>query len=190
MKRSPKLNLLTVGALTLALCGGCGQKAIDTAAPKLTSSKARAERRAYDGSPPVIPHEPLGAACSTCHTEAGKPVPNMAFAPANPHGNVGSLQNCRQCHLFKRGDGQFAEAEFSALAVAPKQGNRLYPGAPPTIPHSTMMRANCNACHDGLSARPEIRCSHPDRVNCVQCHVQQTTETEFIVGFDSRDATP
>lgn len=168
----------------LLLPAGCRKSTPSTASPKLTASDVRAQRRAYDGSPPVVPHEPLGAQCTSCHTTTGMPVPNMAYAPANPHGDAGSLQNCRQCHLFKRGEDQFAETEYVALAVDPKPGERLFVGAPPTIPHSTLMRANCLACHDGPSARPEIRCTHPDRVNCAQCHVAKTVETEFAAVTD------
>ena len=166
-----------IGAMTVSL--GCQRADVETATPPLTASRIRAERRAYDGSPPVIPHQALGAVCTTCHTATGKAVPNMAYAPANPHGDMGSVENCRQCHLFKRSDDQFAETEFAALAGPSKKGERLFAGAPPTIPHSSLMRANCLACHAGPSARPEIRCTHPERTNCVQCHVSKTIETEF-----------
>jgi len=172
----PRLTTLCILAV-MAILVGCRKQIAET--PQLTASDVRAERRAYDGSPPVVPHQPMGAACTTCHTATGKPVPNMAYAPANPHGDLGSLQNCRQCHLFKMGDDQFSKSEYVALTVDPKRGERLYPGAPPTIPHATMMRSNCLACHAGPSARPEIRCTHPDRVNCVQCHVAKAIETEF-----------
>ena len=40
-----------------------------------TSATARAMRRAYDGSPPVIAHAPIGAACTQCHNERGVEVP-------------------------------------------------------------------------------------------------------------------
>ena len=173
--------LLLLGVLCSLI--GCNKQVSETA--KLTSSNVRAARRAYDGSPPVIPHEPLGAACVTCHTETGKLVPNMAFAPANPHGQNGSLQNCRQCHLFKRGNDEFTATEFVALSVQPKRGDRLFPGAPPTIPHTTLMRSNCAACHAGPSARPEIRCTHPERSNCMQCHVPKAVDTEFAVRTDN-----
>lgn len=161
---------------------GCRPKSRESASVPLTSTEDRSERRAFDGSPPVIPHQSLGAKCEVCHTEKGSAVPGMAFAPANPHGNVGSLQNCRQCHLFQQADDLFAETEFQPLPVKMEAGSRLFPGAPPTIPHSLQMRNNCLACHAGPTARPEIRCSHPERTNCVQCHVVQSAphHSEFL----------
>ncbi len=93
------LSLLLIAAICVNAIG-CRREA-SNAAPKFTATAVRSQRRAYDGSPPVIPHEPLGLDCTQCHTDTGKAVPNFAFAPANPHGDVGNLTNCKQCHLFK-----------------------------------------------------------------------------------------
>jgi len=49
------------------------------------SLQVRAKRRAYDGAPPVVPHESFGLACKTCHTAEGKIVPTIGLAPANPN---------------------------------------------------------------------------------------------------------
>ncbi len=54
--------------------------------------------------------------------------------------------------------------------------------APPVIPHQLLMRENCAACHTGPAAREEIRCTHPERVRCAQCHVEATTTVEFVRG--------
>ena len=36
-----------------------------------SSGAVRADRRLYDGAPPVIPHAVFGAACSSCHDTEG-----------------------------------------------------------------------------------------------------------------------
>lgn len=181
MRSARKLGWMAFCLLSVTVTSiGCRREVETPTAPALTASDVRAERRAYDGAPPVIPHKSLGAACTTCHTETGKPVPSMAFAPANPHGAAGHFQNCRQCHLFKRGTDQFADSEFAGLKVEAKKGERLFAGAPPTIPHPTFMRSNCMACHGGPAARPEIRCTHPERILCQQCHVESNSLSEFV----------
>lgn len=161
---------------------GCGRFSLGGAAPylsgptQMTSSMVRAQRRAYDGAPPVVPHSRLGAACTACHTASGKEVPGQGFAPANPHLETdvaGRIANCTQCHVFAETSELFAENAFQGLRQDLRKGDRLYADAPPVIPHQTFMRENCSACHDGPAARPEIRCSHAERLNCVQCHVHR-----------------
>jgi cytochrome c-type protein NapB len=170
-------QVILVCVFVVSLVGpiGCRRRPAQSTTPELTDTVERSTRRAFDGAPPVIPHKPLGATCGTCHTKTGKAVPTLGYAPANPHGSVGSLQNCRQCHLFKQDAGVFAESLFVGTVQSMRHGERLYPGAPPVIPHSMTMRENCLACHDGPSVRPEIRCSHPERINCKQCHLPTTT---------------
>lgn len=158
----------------------------------LTPSAVRAERRAYDGAPPVIPHPPLGASCAACHTTTGMEVPSRGFAPANPHVGTtveGRTTNCRQCHVFQSTTEAFAESSFAGLAQDLRRGRRMYLGAPPVIPHPVLMRENCNACHSGPAARPEIRCSHPQRTNCQQCHVanQQTNANVIDIVWQPRE---
>jgi hypothetical protein len=46
------------------------------------------------------------------------------------------------------------------------------------------MRENCNSCHADPASRPEIRCSHPLRANCRQCHVP-ADETEPMRYFSA-----
>ncbi len=169
--------------LLLFFVMGCGSQQPQSATPALTATAVRAARRAFDGSPPVVPHKPLGAACITCHTETGKPIPDMAFAPANPHGNASNFENCRQCHLFQQSEDLFVSNTFEGLPVSIRHGDRLFATSPPTIPHSLLMRDNCLACHSGPSARPEIRCSHPDRQNCKQCHVEAAKPVDPIPEF-------
>jgi len=164
-------------AILLAACGGASPH--DAARP--TSGTARAERRAYDGAPPTVPHADPGAACSACHDADGQAV-GEAFAPASPHvGTVraGGTQRCRQCHVFVTTDEMFVESRFVGLPQTLGHAPRATPGAPPVIPHRLLMRENCAACHTGPSARPEIRSSHPERWRCRQCHVPMTTHATF-----------
>jgi cytochrome c-type protein NapB len=136
----------------------------------------RAGRRAYDGAPPVIPHQPLGGACTTCHTGTARAVPGIGTAPPNPHLQTAGLSessNCRQCHVFQRTMETLVASDFQPLPQHLRKGDRLDAYAPPVIPHGVFMREDCAACHGGVAARPEIRCTHPERLNCVQCHVPQ-----------------
>ncbi len=161
---------------------GCSRSPDDGDEVQITPSAERAARRAYDGAPPVIPHESMKAKCITCHTVQGEKVPNMGFAAANPHNNssvAGRTQNCRQCHLFQKTKEQFAESMFVGMPQTIEGGSRAYPGAPPVIPHSRLMRENCQACHSGPAARKEILCKHTTRTNCRQCHLFQVTDELF-----------
>lgn len=180
-KKHNYLWWILLGSLWMTV--GCD--AVKSPEPKITLASAalRQSRRAYDGAPPVIPHQPQGAACKVCHTTTGKIVPELGFAPANPHSKShvsGRTENCRQCHLFQRSQETFASNHFEGWRQADLHGDRLYPGAPPVIPHPLVMRDNCLSCHDGPSARTEIRCTHPQRTNCKQCHVAHQSDANFV----------
>ncbi len=143
-----------------------------------TSYSVRAARRSYDGAPPVIPHAPLKIKCVACHTDTGKETPPLGFAPANPHtqtAGLSSASHCQQCHVFRQQDevsaNGLAASDFQGLSQQFAKAERLYLGAPPVIPHRVFMREDCISCHAGPVARTEIRCSHPQRTNCRQCHV-------------------
>jgi cytochrome c-type protein NapB len=176
-----------LAALVLAACGDGGGAASPVPVPgrpgaAKSSPEARALRRAYDGAPPVVPHADLGAACLGCHGDRGIAVPDLGFAPPNPHGGSdvpGALSRCVQCHVFRRTEGLFRESGFEGLPQDLRRGPRMYPGAPPVIPHGVFMRENCLACHDGPAARESIRTSHPERTRCVQCHVPAVAAGEF-----------
>jgi hypothetical protein len=146
-----------------------------------TSFAVRAQRRAFDGAPPVIPHVPFGADCVTCHTPTGKEIPTVGAAPANPHHGdpqAGALENCRQCHLFSRATTTFVANTFEGRLQKRHAADRAHPAAPPVTPHSLNMRTNCVACHAGPAARPEILCTHSERTNCVQCHLAIDSASE------------
>lgn len=133
----------------------------------------RAERRAYDGAPPTVPHPvtQLGAPpCLTCH-RAGMDVAGR-LAPAMPHGELGS---CLQCHVVSGAPmpgetlagGPPTENSFRGLE-APLRGERASAVAPPVVPHPTVMRERCASCHGVLSSG--VRSTHPWRESCLQCH--------------------
>ena len=150
--------------------------AFDSQAP--SPSFARAQRRAYHGAPPVIPHPPLGGACISCHGSQARELPGVGIAPANPHRKTSGLSEssrCAQCHLFKNTSELFVVNTFQGTKRIPYTGERLYRHAPPVMPHGLFMREDCTACHSGAAARPAIRCSHPERRNCLQCHLGVTT---------------
>ncbi|WP_298317421.1 cytochrome C [uncultured Aquimarina sp.] len=133
------------------------------------------DNRAYPGAPPSIPHPLIkgergmgGKACLQCHQNGGFTEKFNAYAPVTPHPE---MINCRQCHVAKLTETLFAQTLFTK-DQAPKVGiNNALIGSPPIIPHPMQMRENCLACHAGPAAPKEIRVTHPERINCRQCHV-------------------
>ncbi len=137
---------------------------------RLEALGIRAERRAFNGAPPTVPHEIQqisSADCLRCHGDS--PEADEKGAPKVPHV---FLANCTQCHVEEESEYLFGEEPapntFDGVA-APRGGSRAYVGAPPLVPHSTLMRSNCLSCHGpfGLTA---LQSSHPERRNCLQCH--------------------
>ena len=179
-------RVLTVGLLATA-AGACSPQTDGTSVPGRSgvvksASAEKAERRLFDGAPPVIPHQPFGAGCISCHTEYGIAVPDIGFSPPSPHvqtAGMSAISRCRQCHVFRQTDGVFVRNSFAGLRQDLRRGRRLNAAAPPVIPHQVFMRENCVACHSGAAAREEIRTPHADRVRCRQCHVEQRTTTLF-----------
>ncbi len=171
----------------LASCGGDAGSTTMVAVPGVpgaqkTTARLRAERRLYDGAPPVIPHRDFAADCISCHTIAGMSVPDVGFAPPAPHANVtppAAMSRCQACHVWKLTDDLFRPNGFVGLAQDLRAGKRQNDLAPPVIPHQILLRENCRACHAGPAAREEIRCPHPERERCTQCHVEQQTVAEF-----------
>jgi len=140
------------------------------------------KNRAYPGAPPTIPHpllsmKGIGAeACLQCHQNGGYSNMFKAYAPITPHPE---LINCVQCHVGSMTELTFKKSDW--LKIAPPSISQVpMPGAPPQIPHDLFMRSNCLSCHSGPSAPKEIRVSHPERINCRQCHVPAGTEGLFI----------
>jgi len=130
------------------------------------------KRRAYPGAPPIIPHPTEeapsmgGKDCLQCHENGGYVDVYKAYAPITPHPE---FINCKQCHVPVKSTGAFKPNGWQKMD-APTTKQQALLGSPPIIPHSLEMRNNCLACHAGPSAPQEIRVTHPNRVNCRQCH--------------------
>jgi len=170
--RPAKALAILAALLLLVVVAGCASP--DTAkvdvpgvsGAEKSAALVRAERRLFDGAPPVIPHERFGPACLSCHGERGMSVPGVGYSPPSPHGSTASMGRCEQCHVFQPGGKPWRESSFVGLRQDLRRGQRLNPLAPPVIPHRVFMRENCRACHAGPAAREEIRTSHPERPRC------------------------
>lgn len=163
---SARPAMVLAGLVWVALGAGCR-----AAGPAAERAAYRRVQRAYDGAPPVIPHAVSALQrqdCLSCH-DRGMRLEDGRLAPKTPHPQ---LTNCAQCHVEQagRGDG-LAPNTFVGLRH-PDRGTRAYAGAPPTVPHDLDNRRNCLGCHDALGGSP-ITSPHPDRANCLQCHVPQ-----------------
>jgi cytochrome c-type protein NapB len=172
-------------ALLLAACGRGEPARVEVpgrAGATKTAALLRATRRAYDGAPPVIPHQDFRMTCTSCHKPEGVSLPEIGFAPPMPHEltkGLSALSDCKQCHVFRRTEETFRGSSFAGLRQDLRPGRQMHPYAPPVLPHPVFMRENCLACHSGPAAREEIRCDHPERPRCVQCHVPRVTTEEF-----------
>ena len=178
----------SLGAILVLILASCaGPTADRVAVPGAdgavkTAAFERAERRAFDGAPPIVPHQNFGMTCTECHDLQGMEVEGVGFAPPSPHEatlGMSAFSRCQQCHVFSVADGEFKGNTFAGLSQDLRRGARLNPFAPPTLPHKTFMRENCTACHSGPAAREEIRTDHPERPRCQQCHVPVTTRKTF-----------
>ena len=150
--------------------------------------KQRAERRAYDGAPPTIPHNIDQMAlpdCLGCHetgaTVVGKRAPKMSHR---------RLESCTQCHAAgsdpRPGNARLTPPPNDFVGMAsPSAGTRAWPGAPPTIPHSTTMRTECTACH-GTTGPLGIKSTHPYRQSCQQCHAPSAILDQHAPSFDAQ----
>ena len=171
------LLLLVAGCLRLPDGDGSASAGIEPA-----SWAERAGRRLYDGAPPVIPHDRLGASCVSCHVTLRPASAGLGIPPASPHGGTEGLSagsRCTQCHVYQVTTDTFVDNDFASVRTGSPSGDRLYDGAPPVMPHRLHMREDCMACHAGPGARPEIATTHPERTRCRQCHVEATETGEF-----------
>ena len=161
------------------------------------SLQRRAATRAFNGAPPVIPHaieQTSDAACYACHGQGLQLGDRVAQQMSHKF-----LANCVQCHAppppspFSR-EVEEVETQFTGMAT-PLAGDRAYPGAPPTIPHSTWMRESCLACHGTRTGWPGMESTHPWRSACLQCHAPSasleqalTADVSFLPG--PQETTP
>lgn len=151
----------------------------------------RAALRAYDGAPPSIPHAVTQQTmdCTACHV-TGASVGEKR-APQLSHALYAS---CTQCHV-PLADPRPAQPpiaspknDFVGLS-APLRGDRAWPGAPPTIPHPTSMRAECNSCH-GPAGKVGLRTPHPLRASCAQCHAPSALLDQRPPWIRDEETTP
>lgn len=176
-----------IAAISLTACDRSSSPSEKTAVPGVpgavkTVALERAKRRAFDGAPPVIPHQNFNITCVSCHNLRGTEVPPFGFAPPMPHEKtpgMSTASRCRQCHVFRQTEAVFVANTFKGLPQNLRHGQRLNPLAPPVIPHRVFMRENCAACHTGPAAREEVRCDHPQRLRCRQCHLERKVSGRF-----------
>ena len=143
-----------------------------------SSLSARAANRAYDGAPPIIPHDVESftqtKSCMDCHADGFAMGTRIARAMPHPY-----LAACEQCHVTQQpplaahaltAGTPLPESTFEGL-FRTGPSTRAWAEAPPTVPHDLMMRTNCLACH-GRLGYAGLQTTHPERTNCVQCHIQ------------------
>ena len=143
------------------------------------------KNRAFHGGPPSIPHPVVDElnmgdkSCLKCHENGGFVAKFNAYTPVVPHPEK---VNCRQCHVTENTSSLFKETTSGAFPK-PSIGNAEFNGSPPIIPHQIQLHENCLACHAGPAAPKEIRVLHPERSNCLQCHVLNNKEMTDIGVF-------
>ncbi|MFQ5651496.1 MAG: multiheme c-type cytochrome [bacterium] len=172
MKNMRSFIALVLPLLTLA----CGRESSQN-----YGHFTRAELRPYAYAPPLIPHKVLDRKCLNCHAQ-GLVVEGFK-APVTPHPE---LVNCQQCHVHP--DEQielFARNAFAGMRE-PVALQRPQPAGPPLIPHRVFMREPCLVCHNDPSRREITRTTHPERLNCLQCHVEQNREVTLFRNRASR----
>jgi len=142
----------------------------------------RAERRAFEGAPPLVPHaidERSSAACLACHGEGLVVADRIAPRMSHP-----VYSECTQCHVPMDKPmlppGLTVASTFEPLRSRP--GQRAFPEAPPTTPHPTWMRSDCVSCHGDLGP-PGLRTTHPERQSCTQCHATEPGEVPGVLGL-------
>lgn len=149
------------------------------------------DNRAYPGAPPMITHPLLsekgigGKTCLQCHQNGGYVAQFDAFAPVTPHAD---WINCKQCHVPMKDNSFFKNTDWEK-PTPPERGVQALMTSPTVMPHGLANRENCLSCHAGPAAPKEIRVSHPERINCRQCHVPNDVEFDIDDPIFSRNAS-
>lgn len=176
----PNASMYNGAVGTLAVPPDVNQPVQQTEAERLAVLTKRASRRAFDGAPPTIPHQVLQMGpldCVSCHATGAKI--GVVVAPKISHT---LYESCTQCHVVMNDPLPSAApvpkpaSDFVGLASWGK-GTRAWQGAPPTIPHPTLMRPDCSSCH-GVFGALGIKSTHPWRQSCTQCHVANATNDQ------------
>jgi len=165
--------LLALGEASSPSSGDGGDRAFPIATRSATSGERAPKDRAFLYAPPPITHSLMkgnsNEACLECHAlETDISKRHHALAPM-PHP---FYSQCLQCHV--KADAKvppMVASDFVGLDL-PGKGSRAYPQAPPTVPHRLFMRDNCHACH-GPAGDRALRTPHPERSQCLQCHVPE-----------------
>lgn len=140
--------------------------------------------RSYDGAPPVIPHEINESTerinCLSCHQYGGLAPLLKKSAPRSPHPEY---SQCLQCHVPQKTKNTFKGMvnEFVRFTNKPVVSPKTLPSAPPVIPHGPQYRTQCQTCHVGSGAVSGLKSNHPERQNCLQCHVWQNQKERLII---------
>jgi cytochrome c-type protein NapB len=141
-------------------------------ADRKASLAARAALRAFEGAPPAMPHSSSYSSrsktCLDCHLD-GMTIGQRTAHPI-PHP---VMANCQQCHVElenKLYDELLTPNNSFEGQFFDREGEISIGGAPPMMPHGTFMRTKCLSCH-GEFGYPGLRTPHPDRQNCMQCHI-------------------
>lgn len=144
------------------------------ATQKEKDRKQRADLRAFYTAPPVIPHSPSllrNNDCLICHREIREIGDRTSLLTPHTH-----MTSCTQCHVSQKAVfGEKAvpvETTWEGLKQ-PEEGDRAHVVAPPTMPHRATLREACLTCHAADSPYVSLRCPHPERVSCQQCHVSE-----------------
>lgn len=131
------------------------------------------EVQAFWGAPPVIPHDiedqKDARDCLRCHLH-GAFLEDGRVAQPTPHPQLAS---CLQCHV-PAASGGFPLAQPKHWQG--RRGKRWFPVSPPTVPHPVFLHENCLACHGPMADEPALRTTHPERSQCLQCHVPDATQ--------------
>ena len=143
--------------------------------------------RAYHGAPPAIPHavEPAydrSQRCNVCHLKGGFVEKFNAYTPLTPHPHYA---NCLQCHAQRVSMDEYVALDWRA-PPPPDLARPALPGNPPPMPHGLFLRQACLSCHAGPAAVAEVRTGHPERLNCLQCHVPRNP----VAAFERPQAAP
>lgn len=177
-----KIGKATLAAAVLVpVLIGIGSE-VATKAPaetgKSEATDGRAALRAFYTAPPEIPHVVLGQGnrqCAYCHSEVRHIGERTSVR--TPHIE---MSNCQQCHVGPNVLNEEFEVELTISdwlgLEEPRKGSRAFELAPPTIPHRLFMREDCMTCHDPQQPTTGMRVPHPERSNCMQCHVADESQ--------------
>lgn len=132
----------------------------------------RSANRAFYTAPPTVTHEldNLGNEdCQICHEDVLDLGDRVSIPTPHPQ-----FSNCLQCHVGTGPPAFLDQVEIESGWIGledPVKIERRNEVAPPVLSHRLFLRDKCLSCHHPEHPRVNMRTSHPDRSNCLQCHV-------------------